>query len=103
MAALGQRPGPHRRYCGGLLSGEAGEDAHPPYLPDLAPVDFFLFPKVKAELAGQKLMLETFKNSWEGFVRSIAKEDFATAFRRWKELAKSALVSAATMPKNNPK
>jgi hypothetical protein len=51
-------------------------------LPDLAPVDFFLFPKVKAELAGQKLTLETFKNSWEGFVRSIAKEDFATAFRR---------------------
>ncbi len=44
---------------------------HPPYLPDLAPADFFLFPKVKAELAGQMLMQETFKNSWEGVVRSI--------------------------------
>jgi histone-lysine N-methyltransferase SETMAR len=28
---------------------------HPPYSPDLAPADFFLFPKVKAELAGQTL------------------------------------------------
>ncbi len=29
---------------------------HPPYLPDLAPADFFLFPKVKKELAGLILM-----------------------------------------------
>jgi histone-lysine N-methyltransferase SETMAR len=28
---------------------------HPPYAPDLAPADFFLFSKVKAELAGQTL------------------------------------------------
>jgi hypothetical protein len=28
---------------------------HPPYLLDLAPADFFLFTKVKAELAGQTL------------------------------------------------
>ena len=27
---------------------------HPPYSPDLAPCDFFLFPKLKAFLAGQK-------------------------------------------------
>jgi histone-lysine N-methyltransferase SETMAR len=26
---------------------------HPPYSPDLAPADFFLFPRVKSELAGQ--------------------------------------------------
>jgi histone-lysine N-methyltransferase SETMAR len=64
---------------------------HPPYSPDLAPADFFLFPKVKAELAGQMLMQETFKNSWEGVVRSIAKEDFATAFRRWKERCKKCI------------
>jgi histone-lysine N-methyltransferase SETMAR len=58
---------------------------HPPYSPDLAPADFFLFLKVKAELAGQTLTQETFKKSWEGVVRSIAKEDFAAAFRRWME------------------
>jgi [histone H3]-lysine36 N-dimethyltransferase SETMAR len=27
---------------------------HPPYSPDLAPSDFFLFPKLKEKLAGQR-------------------------------------------------
>ena len=58
---------------------------HPPYSPDLAPADFFLFPKVKMELAGMTLTQETFKNTWEGVIRTIAKEDFATAFWRWFE------------------
>jgi hypothetical protein len=35
---------------------------HAPNSPDLAPVDFFLFPRVKAEFAGLMLMQETFKN-----------------------------------------
>jgi histone-lysine N-methyltransferase SETMAR len=34
---------------------------HPPYSPDLAPANFFLFPKVKRELAGLILTKETFK------------------------------------------
>jgi histone-lysine N-methyltransferase SETMAR len=58
---------------------------HPPYSPDLTPGGFFLFPKVKAKLAGQTLTQETVKDSWEGIIRSIAKEDLAAAFRHWKE------------------
>ncbi len=34
---------------------------HLPYSRDLAPADFFLFPKVKKELAGLTLTRETFK------------------------------------------
>jgi hypothetical protein len=30
---------------------------HPPYSPDLAPSDFFLFPKLKLFLAGQRFSL----------------------------------------------
>jgi hypothetical protein len=30
---------------------------HPPHLPDLAPCDFFLFPKMKIKLNGQALTL----------------------------------------------
>ncbi len=56
---------------------------HPPYSPDLAPADIFLFPRVKSELAGQTLTQESFKTSWEGVVRTIHKDDFAAAFRRW--------------------
>jgi histone-lysine N-methyltransferase SETMAR len=54
---------------------------HPPYSPDLAPADFFLFRRVKEELAG----VCTLKKEWEGVMRSISAEEFATAFRRWFE------------------
>jgi histone-lysine N-methyltransferase SETMAR len=46
---------------------------HPPYSPDLAPADFFLF------LFSQ----DTIKKTWEGVIRSIAVEEFAAAFRGW--------------------
>jgi hypothetical protein len=28
--------------------------SHPPYSPDLAPIDFFLFPKLKAKVRGKR-------------------------------------------------
>ena len=58
---------------------------HPPYSPDLAPADYFLFPKVKSALAGMYLTQETFKKEWEWAVRTIKKEEFTTAFQRWLE------------------
>ncbi len=36
---------------------------HPPYSPDLAPADFFLFPRVKSELAGLSMNQETFRRA----------------------------------------
>jgi histone-lysine N-methyltransferase SETMAR len=51
---------------------------HLPYSPDLTPANFFLFPKVKRELAVLTLTKETFKKEWEG-------ADFTIAFRRWYE------------------
>jgi len=56
---------------------------HPPYSPDLAPADYFLFPTVKRELAGRTLTQETFKTSWDGVLRTIAKDEFAAAFNKW--------------------
>ncbi len=58
---------------------------HPPYSPDLAPADFFLFRRVKKKLTGLTLDQNTIKKTWEGVTRSIAPEEFATAFRRWYE------------------
>jgi histone-lysine N-methyltransferase SETMAR len=58
---------------------------HLPYSPDLASADFFLFPTIKRQLAGKTLTQETFKTMWEGATRTIAKEDYAAAFRRWSE------------------
>jgi hypothetical protein len=39
---------------------------HPPYSPDLAPADYFLFPRIKKELAGLTMTQDTFKKLWEG-------------------------------------
>jgi hypothetical protein len=50
---------------------------HLPYLPDLEPADYFLFPRVKRELAGLTLTQDTFKKELEGAVRSITAADFA--------------------------
>ncbi len=58
---------------------------HPPYSPDLAPADFFLFGRVKEKLTGLTLDQNTIKKTWEGVTRSIASDEFATAFRRWYE------------------
>jgi len=52
---------------------------HPPFSPELAPADYFLFPRIKTELAGRTLIANTFKNNWEGVVRTIKKEEFAVA------------------------
>jgi hypothetical protein len=74
---------------------------HLPSLPDLALTDFFLFPRVKSELAGLSMKQESFQKSWEGVVRTTPKDDFAAAFRHgWSE-AKSAPGLAATMSKNS--
>ena len=59
--------------------------AHPPYWPDLAPADFFLFPHVKEQLAGLTLTADGVKTAWDGVVGKISKEAFAAAFRRWYE------------------
>ncbi len=58
---------------------------HPPYSPDLAPADFFFFPKMKEELAGRHLTQEDFKKTWDGVASKFTKDDFAAAFRRWYE------------------
>ena len=58
---------------------------HPPYSPDLAPADFWFFPKVKAALAGKTLSAETFKKEWEGVTRPIAAEEYAAAFQKWAD------------------
>jgi histone-lysine N-methyltransferase SETMAR len=56
--------------------------SHPPYSPDLAPANYFLFPKLKKELAGITMTQEEFKKEWEGVLRGVGREEFAKAFVR---------------------
>ena len=67
---------------------------HPPYLPDLSPCDFFLFPRLKKMLSGNKY---TSRSSLGSAVyqclQQIPKEDYLYAFRDWvKRLQKCVSV-----------
>jgi hypothetical protein len=46
---------------------------------------------VKSELAGLSTTQESFQKSWEGVARTIPKDDFATAFRRWMERSEKCI------------
>ena len=57
---------------------------HPPYSPDLSPCDFFLFPRLKTMLSGNKY---TSRSSLGSAIyqclQQIPKEDYLSAFRDW--------------------
>jgi hypothetical protein len=40
------------------------------------PVDFFLFPPLKKELAGMTITRTEFKTKWEGLITNLTKDDF---------------------------
>jgi hypothetical protein len=64
---------------------------HPPCPPDLAPADFFLFQKVKEQLAGLHLTQESLRSVWEGVTRTIAEDKFTTAYSRKYERSKKCV------------
>jgi translation initiation factor 2 beta subunit (eIF-2beta)/eIF-5 len=51
-------------------------------------VDYFLFTWMKTELLVISVAQESSKKTWDGVARTVAKEDFTAAFRRWQELYK---------------
>ena len=67
---------------------------HPPYSPDLSPCDFFLFPRLKKMLSGNKY---TSRSSLGSAIyqclQQIPKEDYLSTFRDWvKRLQKCVSV-----------
>ncbi len=56
---------------------------HPPYSPDLAPADFFFFPKAKNELSGTHIMGSSVRTAWERVCGTIPKESYELAFKKW--------------------
>lgn len=58
----------------------------PPYSPDIAPNDFFLFPKLKSSLKGRhfKTRNEIIQNSLST-LKAIPKEDYKKCFENWEK------------------
>ena len=56
----------------------------PPYSPDIAPADFFLFPKLKLPLPGTRFQsIEDIKESSRRELKSIPKNAFKKCFDDW--------------------
>jgi len=57
---------------------------HPPYSPDLAPCDFWLFPKLKNALKGQRFAdLSDIQCNMKTLLQGILENDFQDCFRQW--------------------
>ena len=67
-----------------LASGKVEVLNHPPYSPDLSPCDFFLLPRLKKMLSGNKCTCRSSLGSamYQCF-QHIPKEDCLSAFRDW--------------------
>ena len=58
---------------------------HPPYSPDLAPCDFFLFPKIKKALGKKYNKIENLSRAVQAIVSSISQEEYYKSFESWRE------------------
>jgi hypothetical protein len=60
---------------------------HPPYSPDLAPCDFFLFPKMKLKLKGRSFdAIENIQAESQRVLDTLTEKDFQQAFQEWRSV-----------------
>jgi len=58
---------------------------HPPYSPDSAPCDFYLFPKIKSVLKGtQFVSVENVKAKTAEILNSLTERDLRNCFEHWQ-------------------
>jgi hypothetical protein len=59
---------------------------HPPYSPDLAPCNFFLFPRLKSTLKGKRFqgIAEIQLNTTQQ-LQAITKQAYQTCTEKWKD------------------
>jgi len=66
--------------------GQEQHDSGPPYSPDLAPCDFFLFPKLKLRMKGRRFdTIEEIQEESQRVLDTIPKRDFQGCFRAWQK------------------
>lgn len=86
MFLLHDNAAPHKaRFVKQFLADSGVQEInHPPYSPDLSPADFFLFPRIKRQLAGKRF--DTWNDLYGGVwdaMTSISKSDYSNAFKDW--------------------
>ena len=59
---------------------------HPPYSPDLAPCDFWLFLKVKMTMKGKSFdSIQDIEAATTAQLKTLTKEDFQNCCSKWQE------------------
>jgi len=59
---------------------------HPPYSLDLAPCDFWLFPKVQMTMKGKDFeSIQDIEAAMTVQLKTLTNEDFQNCFRKWQE------------------
>jgi histone-lysine N-methyltransferase SETMAR len=79
---------PHKAAITSAFLEEKGIELmpHPPYSPDLAPCDFWLFRKLKKFLRGKRFRSENeIDSAVHEFLASIPTEDWRGVFAKWQE------------------
>ena len=61
---------------------------HPPYSPDIAPSEFFLFPRMTKFLKGKHLAnVEEVKQKTAEALKGIIIDEFKNCFEQWKYMS----------------
>ncbi|XP_025158379.1 histone-lysine N-methyltransferase SETMAR-like [Harpegnathos saltator] len=65
---------------------------HPPYSPDLAPNDFFLFPQIKNKLRGQRFSTpEEAVDAFKMHVLEVSQSEWKKCFENWFKLMQKCI------------
>jgi hypothetical protein len=68
-----------------MTKNEMAVIPHPPNSPELAPCDFFLFPKMKLKLIGSRFdTTEEIQTESERVLDTLTENDFEEAFQEMK-------------------
>ncbi|KAL4132596.1 hypothetical protein QTP88_009720 [Uroleucon formosanum] len=67
---------------------------HPPYSPDLAPCNFFLFPKIKSLLKGIHFQtVDDVKMKTAELLKGLTKSDWQYCFQEWQRRMQQCVVT----------
>jgi len=80
--------------CRYLTKHQTSIVPHPSYSLDLAPADFFLFPKLKTTFKGRRFQtIEVVQENAKRELCAITKSAFQEAFQQWKKCWKQCIAS----------
>ena len=85
---------PHTAICVAEFLAEKSIPVvpHPPYSPDLAPCDFWLFPKMKMKMKGNRYdEREDIIDAGTAVLNELTESDFQECFRTWEKRINSCV------------